>query len=81
MKLRRCRTCNDMSALFAMGKKTKKPAAPPALPNDCPPDVAALGRSSWTLLHSITATYPKNAPPTLQAETSAFLHTFGKLYP
>ncbi|KAJ4338948.1 Flavin-linked sulfhydryl oxidase of the mitochondrial IMS [Didymella glomerata] len=75
-----CRTCNDMSALFAMGKKTKK-ALPPALPKDCPPDVAQLGRSSWTLLHSITATYPENPPRELQTETSAFLRTFGKLYP
>ena len=69
-----------MSALFAMGKKSKK-ALPPALPKDCPPDVAQLGRSSWTLLHSITATYPTTPPPQLQSETTTFLRTFGKLYP
>ncbi|KAJ8113352.1 hypothetical protein OPT61_g4495 [Boeremia exigua] len=76
-----CRTCNDMSALFALGGKKKRAALPPALPKDCPPDVAQLGRSSWTLLHSITATYPENPPSSLQTETSAFLRTFGKLYP
>jgi FAD-linked sulfhydryl oxidase len=71
-----------MSALFAMGKKTNKRAAPIAAPSsDCPPDVAALGRSSWTLLHSIAATYPEQPPPALQTETSAFLRTFSKLYP
>jgi FAD-linked sulfhydryl oxidase len=70
-----------MSALFAMGKKTKRAVLPPTLPKDCPPDVAQLGRSSWTLLHSITATYPSSPSPELQAETSAFLRTFGKLYP
>ncbi|KAH6643773.1 ERV/ALR sulfhydryl oxidase domain-containing protein [Boeremia exigua] len=76
-----CRTCNDMSALFALGGKKKRAALPPALPKDCPPDVAQLGRSSWTLLHSITATYPENPPSSLQSETSSFLRTFGKLYP
>ncbi|CBY01929.1 hypothetical protein IAQ61_006523 [Plenodomus lingam] len=52
-----------------------------SLPSDCPPDVEALGRSSWTLLHSITATYPTNPTPQLQTETKSFLSTFGKLYP
>ena len=70
-----------MSALFAMGKKTKRAVLPPTLPKDCPPDVAQLGRSSWTLLHSITATYPSSPSSELQTETSAFLRTFGKLYP
>ena len=53
----------------------------PTMPADCPPDVEALGRSSWTLLHSITATYPTNPSPQLQSETRSFLSTFGKLYP
>ena len=70
-----------MSALFAMGKKTKRVVLPPTLHKDCPPDVAQLGRSSWTLLHSITATYPSSPSSELQTETSAFLRTFGKLYP
>jgi FAD-linked sulfhydryl oxidase len=62
--------------------------APPAakqktleIPADCPPDVEALGRSSWTLLHSITASYPAQPDPQLQSETRSFLHTFSKLYP
>ncbi|KAI8939100.1 hypothetical protein NX059_004937 [Plenodomus lindquistii] len=82
-----CRTCNDVASLFALsGKKPKASAATaaattPSLPADCPPDVEALGRSSWTLLHSITATYPTNPTPQLQTETKSFLSTFGKLYP
>ncbi|KAF2835602.1 hypothetical protein M501DRAFT_981447 [Patellaria atrata CBS 101060] len=48
---------------------------------DCPPDVEQLGRSSWTLLHSITATYPRNPPVSLQQETRAFVTAFSKLYP
>ncbi|KAH7410312.1 mitochondrial FAD-linked sulfhydryl oxidase-like protein ERV1 [Phaeosphaeria sp. MPI-PUGE-AT-0046c] len=83
-----CRTCTDVSSWFAMtGSKPKKqPAASTSplstsLPSDCPPDVEALGRSSWTLLHSITATYPTQPSPQLQSETKSFLSTFGKLYP
>lgn len=73
----RCRTCTDVSSLFALTKSTKKTA----LPTDCPPDVAQLGRSSWTLLHSITAQYPERPTPEKQAETSTFMQTFAKLYP
>ncbi|KAL5378568.1 hypothetical protein DPSP01_008980 [Paraphaeosphaeria sporulosa] len=74
-----CRTCTDVSSLFAMTKSTTKKR--PALPTDCPPDVAQLGRSSWTLLHSITAQYPEKPSPEKQAETSTFMKTFAKLYP
>ncbi|KAF2457582.1 ERV/ALR sulfhydryl oxidase domain-containing protein [Lineolata rhizophorae] len=49
--------------------------------DDCPPDVEALGRASWTLLHSITAAYPTRPSPSLQAETRAFLGAFARLYP
>lgn len=63
-----------------MGAKsiTKKPAA---LPKDCPPDVEQLGRSSWTLLHSITATYPENPTSTDQSNVKQFMGLIGKLYP
>ena len=57
------------------------PANVSELPSDCPPDVEQLGRSSWTLLHSITAQYPTTPSPQLQAETTTFLNTFAKLYP
>lgn len=88
----RCRTCTDVASWFAMaGGKSKSAkaatgataavAAATSLPSDCPPDVEALGRSSWTLLHSITATYPVEPSPQLQSETKTFLSTFGKLYP
>ncbi|CAN9184051.1 unnamed protein product [Alternaria alternata] len=87
-----CRTCNDVTSLFAFAgklptKRTPAAATPttaetaPSLPADCPPDVEALGRSSWTLLHSITGAYPANPSPQLQSETKSFLTTFGKLYP
>ncbi|KAF1963419.1 hypothetical protein CC80DRAFT_498612 [Byssothecium circinans] len=71
-------------AMTKGASKTKTRAtttAPTTLPSDCPPDVEQLGRSSWTLLHSITATYPEKPPLSLQAETRTFMTTFAKLYP
>lgn len=63
-------------------KEIAKPtAAPMAPPSDCPPDVEVLGTSAWTLLHSITATYPVQPSPQLQSETKTFIKTFSKLYP
>ncbi|EEH10812.1 hepatopoietin HPO1 [Histoplasma capsulatum G186AR] len=52
-----------------------------SLPPDCPPDVEALGRSTWALLHSMTATYPTTATPQQQNDMRSFLALFGKLYP
>lgn len=63
--------------------KTTPPSASTAsldLP-DCPPDVEELGRGAWTLLHSISASYPPRASPTQQSEMRQFLGLFGKLYP
>ncbi|KAL4956431.1 ERV/ALR sulfhydryl oxidase domain-containing protein [Aspergillus filifer] len=60
---------------------TAKSTAEPKSYSDCPPDVEALGRSTWTLLHSLTATYPETATPTQQTEMRSFLTLFSKLYP
>ncbi|KAF2711655.1 mitochondrial FAD-linked sulfhydryl oxidase ERV1 [Pleomassaria siparia CBS 279.74] len=76
-----CRTCTDMSSLLAATKSTTATKTLSKPPSDCPPDVTLLGRSSWTLLHSITATYPVSPTPSLQRETATFLSTFAKLYP
>lgn len=59
--------------------KPSSPLAPPT--DDCPPDVEQLGRSSWTLLHSITAQYPDRPSFSQQFETTQFLGLFGKMYP
>lgn len=48
---------------------------------DCPPDVEILGRSSWTLLHTIAATYPDTPSRTQQADMLRFVDLFAKLYP
>ncbi|KAI5287466.1 hypothetical protein KEM54_005981 [Ascosphaera aggregata] len=50
-------------------------------PNDCPADVEQLGRSSWTLLHTMAANYPDVATSEQQSDMRNFLHFFTKLYP
>ncbi|KAF2195219.1 hypothetical protein K469DRAFT_698784 [Zopfia rhizophila CBS 207.26] len=82
-----CRSCTSMASWAAMIKKetskSQSTTASAALqpPPDCPPDIEQLGRSSWMLLHSITATYPTQPSSQLQNETKTFLYTFSKLYP
>ncbi|KAL4926905.1 flavin-linked sulfhydryl oxidase [Aspergillus undulatus] len=56
-------------------------ATPPEHQRECPPDVEDLGRSTWTLLHSLTATYPETASSSEQSEMKSFLTLFSKLYP
>ncbi|KAI9656709.1 MAG: hypothetical protein M1829_000368 [Trizodia sp. TS-e1964] len=85
-----CRTCSSFAAWATLQSQTPKPSssatntntntstAPPLPP---PPTSEALGASSWTLLHSLSATYPRRAPAALQAEMSSFLALFAKLYP
>ncbi|KAJ5909758.1 hypothetical protein N7504_004401 [Penicillium tannophilum] len=53
----------------------------PAIPADCPPDVEALGRSTWTLLHTMAATYPEKADTQQQSDMQGFLKLFSRLYP
>ncbi|KAJ6087422.1 hypothetical protein N7467_006336 [Penicillium canescens] len=67
---------------------TSKPAlaaaatpSPSETPAECPPDVEQLGRSTWTLLHSMAATYPEKANTEHQDNMRGFLKFFSKLYP
>ncbi|KAM0798897.1 ERV/ALR sulfhydryl oxidase domain-containing protein, partial [Usnea florida] len=46
-----------------------------------PPDVEALGRSTWTFLHTLSASYPPSASPGTQSEMRQFLGLFSRLYP
>ncbi|OAQ66632.1 augmenter of liver regeneration [Pochonia chlamydosporia 170] len=49
--------------------------------SDCPPDVEALGRGTWTLLHSIAASYPESPSKSQQSDLLSFVKLFSKLYP
>jgi FAD-linked sulfhydryl oxidase len=96
LTLSRCRACNTKSAFSAFAaqathkqsKTTTSPAATqgatttnknPAV--ECPPDVAQLGRSSWTLLHSIAAQYPETPSNAQQSDLVSFVRLFSRLYP
>ncbi|KAI5902946.1 Mitochondrial FAD-linked sulfhydryl oxidase ERV1 [Candida parapsilosis] len=46
-----------------------------------PPDVAQLGKSSWTLLHSIAATFPETPNTKQQQDMKSFLNLFAGFYP
>ena len=52
-----------------------------SVPQECPPDSAALGRSSWSLLHSMAAWYPER--PTQQDKTlmEGFFTALARFYP
>lgn len=67
-------------AMGAMGLAAK-PAQEPVPAKECPPDVDQIGRSSWTLLHSIAATYPEKPSDTKQRDLKQFLKLFGTFYP
>ncbi|KAJ4164131.1 hypothetical protein LMH87_005816 [Akanthomyces muscarius] len=83
-----CRSCTSGAAFSAWAAQTKqrvkgdKPATTTTDSRaDCPPDVEMLGRSSWTLLHTIAATYPDTPSRTQQADMLRFVDLFSKLYP
>lgn len=91
----RCRSCTNFASWKALTKgptarpKTTASSTVPATttssldqpPPDCPPDVEQLGRSSWTLLHSLAAAYPEKPTFEQQTETRQFVSLFGKMYP
>ena len=65
----------------AATKATKVKESTEPYKRDIPPDVEVLGRSSWTLLHSIAATYPENPDNKKQQDLKQFLKLFGNFYP
>lgn len=82
----RCRSCTSVASWMQM-TKAQKPAnhvpsvAPATVPSDCPADVEALGRSTWTMLHTLTANYPAEPSPARQDQTKSFISLFSNLYP
>ncbi|GAM85712.1 hypothetical protein ANO11243_037200 [Dothideomycetidae sp. 11243] len=89
-----CRSCTSVKSWMAMAKQHPKTvdrsATAPAVVHDtaasapseeCPPDVEHLGRSSWTLLHTMAATYPEQPTVVQQGEVKQFISLFSRLYP
>jgi FAD-linked sulfhydryl oxidase len=50
-------------------------------PSECPPDVEQLGRSSWTLLHTVAASYPERPSVEQQRDATSFIGSISRLYP
>lgn len=61
--------------------KAVKQEANPTYAKEDPPDVESLGRSSWTLLHLIAATFPESPTNKQQQDLKQFLRLFGGFYP
>ena len=51
------------------------------LPNDCPLDKLALGKKTWSFLHTMAAYYPEKPTPKQQADMKSFIHLFSWFYP
>ena len=71
-----------------LGPEHSTPKAPPSKPvtavetaSDCPADVEELGRSSWTLLHTMAASYPERPSIDQQKDAQQFISSFSRLYP
>jgi len=47
----------------------------------CPPDVEALGRATWTFLHTTAAYYPESPTTKQRAHMLQLLHALPQLYP
>ncbi|KAK4216376.1 ERV/ALR sulfhydryl oxidase domain-containing protein [Rhypophila decipiens] len=77
-----CRPCNSFAAFTSQTKSLKAATKTvSATPGDCPADVETLGRSSWTLLHSIAAIYPTTPTASDQSDIKSFMKLFAKFYP
>ncbi|ROT42711.1 augmenter of liver regeneration [Sodiomyces alkalinus F11] len=91
-----CRSCTSFAQWAAQAKsslkaKTDSPITATqktttvsdvgTLPADCPPDVERLGNSTWTLLHTIAATYPEKPTGMQKDDLRGFMATFSRLYP
>ncbi|KAH3903030.1 probable Mitochondrial FAD-linked sulfhydryl oxidase ERV1 [Saccharomycodes ludwigii] len=85
-----CRTCNTLLDFQLATGKITATEANTSLVNkttnnnsyrDDPPDVEQLGRSSWTLLHSIASKYPVTPSTEEQLDMKNFINIFSKIYP
>ncbi|KAB8345839.1 hypothetical protein FH972_022894 [Carpinus fangiana] len=88
-----CRSCTSVAAWAAMARGDKPATRAPfstrttqvapidQLAEDCPVDVERLGRSTWTMLHTMAANYPTRPSAAHQQQTRSFLGLFGSLYP
>ena len=83
-----CDTCDALGAFKKKVSSAAKETVSIPTENDLnywgmdrPPNVAELGRSSWTLLHTMAAYYPQEPTTEKKTQTRTFLDVLSKLYP
>lgn len=57
------------------------PTSPEQKQVECPLDRQQLGRSSWSVLHTIAAYYPERPSQDQQKDMVQFMSLFTKFYP
>lgn len=80
---RRGQNVSDTSARSAHVEAQREAvlARPPSATEGCPPDREELGRSSWALIHSMAAYYPKNPTDADKQAIRGFFNALQRLYP
>ncbi|OAD77316.1 hypothetical protein PHYBLDRAFT_108245 [Phycomyces blakesleeanus NRRL 1555(-)] len=90
-----CRVCNDFKTWTKAEKKNTKTSTAKSVNtdpgpkedeetwrrNNCPADVATLGRSTWTLLHTMAAYYPEKPAEEEKKSMTRFMESFAQHYP
>ncbi|KAB5589766.1 FAD-linked sulfhydryl oxidase alr protein [Ceratobasidium theobromae] len=79
-----CKVCSSFKAWSKSQRAASTPSSSPLVTKTrehCPADVEALGRATWTFLHTTAAYYP--ASPSAQHKSSmlALLQSLPTLYP
>jgi len=77
--------CEDtMSALSAALERVGQKSTATLLGNnsvECPPTKDTIGRSSWTLLHTMAAWYPDSPTPDEENKMKSFVDALSIFYP
>ena len=76
--------CFILMLVFALRQSSHKPQPQPercTLCDDRPPDVKVLGRSAWTLMHTMAVTYPDKPSLQQQDKMRHFLSAVASFYP
>lgn len=90
--LENCRVCVDINEWRAKATRILAAGASSAVAThvvssdsyaqeECPPDAAQLGRSTWIFLHTMSTYYPQAPSLRQQRDMHEFLRILGTVYP